>query len=240
MTVYDATIQANYDEMWRRAMQAFQRGELQIDAQLLDIEHDRRLGLGCIIRPRLAALPAVPALLDELACLAPDQHCYRLEELHISVLTPIPSFVGFDLRAVPLEDYLEIFRTAAAAHPPFALTFAGVTASPSAIMLQGYFPPDTLASLRATLMAALEDARLAVGMDRRYPLRGAHMTLLRFSRPPSNLGLLRQCLVELRETPFGSSRVTEIRLVTADWYMSHKKVRTVARFPLGRGAASSS
>jgi hypothetical protein len=240
MTPYDPTIQTTYDEMWQRAMEAFQRSELQIDPQLLDIKHDQRLGLGCIIRPVLATFPALPVLLDELAYLVPDQHYYRLEELHISVLTPIPSFVGFDLMAVPLGDYLEMFRTAVATHPPFALTFAGVTASPSAIMLQGFFPPGTLASLRTTLMAALEEAGLAACMDRRYPLRGAHMTLLRFSRPPGDLSSLRRRLTELRETPFGSSWVTEIRLVTADWYMSHTKVRTVACLPLGHAVGDNS
>lgn len=240
MTPYDPAIQATYDEMWQRASDAFGRGALLLDPQLLDLEQDRRRGLGCIIRPELAALPAVPPLLDELERLAAEQHRYSLDELHISVLTPIPSFVGFDLAAVPLDAYLQVFRAAAAAHPSFVLTFTGVTASPSAIMLQGYFPHGTLASLRASLLAALSEARLAVGMDRRYPLRGAHMTLLRFSRPPGKLSALHRRLAELRRTPFGSSRVTEIRLVTADWYMSHTKVRTVARVPLGSGAGDTS
>jgi len=115
------------------------------------------------------------------------------------------------------------------------LTFAGVTATPNAIMLQGFFPPGTLDALRVALVAGLERAGLAGGMDRRYPLRGAHITVLRFRSTPPDLRALQRWLSSLREVALGVSPVTAIELVTADWYMSRAKVQTVAHFPL-RGA----
>ena len=104
---YDPSIQATYDEMWQRGAAAFRRGHVEIDPVLNALEHriDFHMGLGCIIRPRVAARSAVRAFLDELAERAPGQHLYRVEELHVSVLTPISVFAGFDMAQVPLPRY---------------------------------------------------------------------------------------------------------------------------------------
>lgn len=235
MTDDDPLIQPAYDEMWQRATTAFQQHAFGLDPQLLAIDEDHRLGLGCIIRPDLAALPAALQLLAQLVALAPEQHLYRPAELHVSVLTPIPSFVGFALAALPRARYQALFAAAAAACAPFTLSFRGVTASPSAIMLQGFFAPQTLDALRGALFAALDQAGLAATLDRRYPLRGAHMTLLRFKQPPRDPSQLYQWLAERRQVSLGTCQVTAIELVTADWYMSQAKVRTIARMPLQGG-----
>ena len=192
---------------------------------------DRR-GATLLIRPSAAAAEAVAQTLAELQALESDQYYYAPGELHLTVLslftgTPEPE---------PYLAQLPLYRRAVdevfAATPPFTLNFDGLTASPAAVLVQGYPAGPELEHLRAALRTAIQAVGLGHNLDRRYRITTAHMTAARFCRPLRDPRSFAAALQSLRRRPFGPSPVNAIHLVENDWYMSHDCVHLLHTYPL--------
>jgi hypothetical protein len=79
-----------YNRLWREAIPRFERGEPQTDPHLTNRAGDGRRGVTLAFRPEAAVQRAVDLFLRQLAEVAPGQHCYRPDELHVTVLAVIP------------------------------------------------------------------------------------------------------------------------------------------------------
>lgn len=233
MAEQDSQLQARYDELWSAARTAFQRGQVAIDPHLGDKASDRRRGLSVIIRPAPAVAEQVTRFLQELACLEPEQYYYRGDELHVTVLSLFTSTPDYQPQYERLAAYMEAVDRAVAGAIPFTIRFAGVTAAPGAVLMQGYPDSSQLACLRERLRASLRKAGLGDGLDERYRLATAHMTAMRFATQPRALPALVETLTAYRTHTFGGSAVTELLLVKNDWYMSAGRVHVVKRYRLG-------
>jgi hypothetical protein len=55
---------------------------------------------------------------------------------------------------------------------------------------------------------------------------------VRFQRPLRDPQRLVAAIAARRGLEFGTSRVSEVQLVTNDWYMSHDRVGVLHRYPL--------
>lgn len=119
-----------------------------------------------------------------------------------------------------------------AATRPFNLRFDGLTASPAAVLVQGYPAGPELECLRDSLRSAIQAVGLGHNLDRRYRITTAHMTAARFYRPLRDPNALAAALQSLRHRSFGSSLVAEIHLVENDWYMSQDRVHLLHAYPL--------
>jgi 2'-5' RNA ligase len=233
-------IQATYDAIWARGEAALAAGQVEVDPHLADRTADRRRGATLVIRPSAAVQAAVADVLAGLAQAEPGQHYYRPDELHGTVLSLFTANEHPEADLARLPAYRAAIAGVLAATPPFRIRFAGVTASPAAVLVQGCLEPDPvgvadadpLNCLRERLRSAFAAAGLADGLDRRYRITTAHMTALRYAQPLCDSAALLARLQALRTHSFGVTTVETLHLVTNDWYMSRDRVQVVERFGL--------
>ena len=228
----DRAMQEHYDNLWAGAQAAFAAVAPGLDPHLLDRAGDRRRGATLLIRPSAAVAERVAAALDQLRALEPQQYYYQPHELHVTVLSlwsgteqPEPYFAQLPIYRAAIEPVLS-------AAPALSLHFAGLTASPAAVMVQGFAHGPHLNDLRDRLRAAIAAAGLGHTLDGRYRISAAHMTAVRFYRPFQDLPRFNAALHALRQSDFGISAAAEIHLVANDWYMSADQVRIIERYPL--------
>jgi hypothetical protein len=115
---------------------------------------------------------------------------------------------------------------------PIRLAFEGVTASAGTVMIQGFFENSALNDLRDALRSQLRVCGLASGLDQRYRLETAHMTVIRFRAPLCDGERFATSLEMARRQSFGATTVRNLSLVKNDWYMSHRATETVKRYRL--------
>lgn len=232
MTAINNFLQDQYDAIWATAQTAFDQGAPSLDARLPAKTEDRRRSATLLIRPGAAVAARVAATLAELRPLEPAQYYYHPDELHVTVLS---LWTGTE-QPEPFFAQMPVYRAAIAAvlcnWPSFSLRFDGLTASPAAVLVQGYPTGLQLNDLREALRAAITAAGLGHTLDQRYRISTAHMTALRFCRPLQDLPRLAAALQARRSCDFGVTNVAEIQLVENDWYMSRDRVRVLHRYPL--------
>jgi 2'-5' RNA ligase len=221
-----------YDRLWDEASNAFDRNAAQLDPFLANRQSDRRRGLTLLAQPDDAVRARVQQFLDELRAVAPGQYFYQPSEFHVTVLSVIPGSDSWPQAAKRLPEYLAALDTVLARRPAFSVVFRGVTASPDAVLVQGFPADDTLARLRDDLRAALAERGLAENLDRRYKLATAHMTVARFFTTMADWQRLKSLLSSNRNRDFGAIRFGALQLIEGNWYASADSVRTVREFPL--------
>ncbi len=225
-------VQQIYDQLWATAITRFKQGQVQTDPYLRQPETDRRQGISLIARPQAGVAAQFTALVNELRDLEPEQYFYQPDEFHITVITLVSASETFAGPKMPVATYYSIFTSLFKQIHPFSLTFRGITASPGAVLVQGFVDGDYLNWLRGVIRRELQQAGLAETLDVRYKIMTAHVTLMRFKSPPRDWPLLLAKLTEARQRNFGSSEVTQIEFVVNDWYMSRDKVQVLTTYPL--------
>jgi 2'-5' RNA ligase len=131
-----------------------------------------------------------------------------------------------------LPAYREAVSEATAATQPFLIDVRGVTLTPGAVLARGFPHGDTLATLRDKLREALEVRGLGHGLDQRYRLVTAHMTLVRFATPLRDPRRFVAALAKAWQSDFGSTRVECLELVFGDWFHTAAHEQLIAEFQL--------
>jgi 2'-5' RNA ligase len=170
--------------------------------------------------------------LRELRQLEPDQYYYTASEFHITVLSLFTATVNHGPFFAQRECYISAVDSALGTVAPIRIQFEGVTASPGTVMIQGFFDNDALNDLRDALRCQLRVRSLSEGVDRRYRLESAHMTVARFRAPLVDGTRFATVLEQARGRSFGSTTVKNLSLVENDWYMSRGVTETVKRYRL--------
>lgn len=222
---------AHYHHLWETSRQGFETGKFELDP-LLDNPNDLRRGLTLVARPSLEVKENMQLVLQELLQLEPEQYAYPASDLHITLLSIVSCYSGFQLDSVTVEDYASLIRESLKEIEPFTVAFAGVTASPSCVLAQGFPADDTLAQLRDRLRKVFKVSGLEQSIDARYAIQTAHATLLRFRKPLRHPQAFLQKLDELRNFSFGCSTITEAEFVYNDWYQRERHVQVLATFLL--------
>jgi 2'-5' RNA ligase len=221
-----------YEKLWREAAAAFDSGAVRLDAFLTNRRSDRRRGLSLAARPDAAVRAQVENFLKEIAVVAPGQHFYQPSEFHVTVLSIIPASESWQQPMQRLPEYLAALDDVLKNRRAFAVEFRGVTASPEAVMIQGFPADDTLAQLRDDLRSALTARGLGDNLDRRYKIVTAHLTVVRFYQPMRDWRPLKLLLAENRNRNFGTTRFHSLQLIEGDWYASAKTARIVREYRL--------
>lgn len=224
-----------YDRLWSEASRHFQSGQVEIDPYLVNRADDRRLGLSVIGRLDPAVGQRFASFLNRARQVAPKQHFYHSSEFHLTVLSLFTATEALEPYWNNRAAYQAAVGQALRAGQAFTVHYRGVTASKSAVMIQGFTPGPQLAQLRARLRQALREAGLGQGLDERYAIDTAHATVLRFKSRPENLQGLLTLLQRQRTTDFGSTVFSTLQLVKNDWYLSRDRVEILARYPLANG-----
>ncbi|HQY94993.1 hypothetical protein [Caldilinea sp.] len=228
----DSELTETYATLWQRTRCVFLQGDAQIDPLLHDHTPDARRGLTVLFRPQPEVAARVAAWLDELAAIEPAQVFYAPAQLHVTVLSLFTATSAYAPYFAQLARYLAVLDAALSSLPLFTVAFQGVTASPAAVMIQGFPTDDTLERARTALRTSLTAAGLGDELDRRYQLTTAHMTALRLRTPLCASAQFVAQLDQARTIDFGVTRVNELLLVENDWYMTPGVVKVVQRYPL--------
>jgi 2'-5' RNA ligase len=133
--------------------------------------------------------------------------------------------------------YRAIVREVLRRQAVFKISFRGVTASPAAVMIQGFPENDALNQIREAIREAFSRSGFGGALDRRYKISTAHMTVLRIQNPHSNWQKLVTLLQENRAREFGETEVRGAELVWGDWYASAKTLRRLEEYQLAGTSA---
>ena len=227
-----------YDRMWRAAIKQIRAGKVEIDPVLAARVPDRRRGLTLMVRPSRDARRRATKFLNELRRIEPEQHYYAASELHVTILSPFTTTLKHQPFFARLKEYISAVDAALRGAGPMRIEFRGVTASPGAVLVQGFFADGALNGLRDRMRRELRARGLAAGLDTRYRLETAHMTVIRFRAPLRDAKKFAAALERARRRAFGFMTIRNLALVKTDWYMSRKTLETVKRYRLRGGQAA--
>ncbi|WP_246535458.1 2'-5' RNA ligase family protein [Litoribacter ruber] len=220
-----------YDQMYLETLHKIQGNQYKLDKQIND-PRDSRYGLSLIIEPDAAICSNILQFLSELKTIEPNQYIYPSSDIHITVLSIISCYSGFNTRDVPLEKYIVAVKKSLSGVQSFSISFKGITASPSGVMVQGFVDNDSLTRLRGNLREEFRNNGLENSIDKRYEIQTAHTTVLRFQYPLQQKIKFLAVLNQSRGKDFGEMKVNELRLVGNDWYHRRDKVELLSIFPL--------
>jgi len=218
-----------YANLFNQSIGQISSGEIEIDRQI-DDERDHRRGLTLLIRPDDEIKAGVRAFQEELMKIDGAQYYQPSSDLHVTALSIISCYEGFDLSEIQIRDYEDIISQSLDDIPATRLKFKGVTASREAVLIQGFPMGDGLGILRDRLRSNFRSSDLQQSIDSRYRLATAHMTAVRFReelRFPAKFG---RKLQDYRAAEFGEMNIKSFELVYNDWYQKSNIVKTLRRF----------
>jgi len=220
----------HYNKLYRDSIAKIANGNYEID-RLIDSETDNRFGITLVIRPDAATKHKIQAFLTETKATEPDQYYYQNADLHITLMSIISCYDGFDLKDINVQDYINVIKKVLARHKSFKIQFKGLTASPSCILIQGFLT-DSLNEIRDDLRTAFKNSDLQQSIDKRYAIQTAHATVIRFRSELIHINALLNLIKKYRDFDFGTFEVKEVELVYNDWYQRERFVKKLHQFYL--------
>lgn len=221
----------HYNELYRDSICKIKKGNYQTDS-LIDDPTDFRRGLTLIITPSSEVKSNFQKCISALKSIEPDQYYYPSSDIHITLLSIISCYNGFDISKISVADYIEKIEKCLINSKPIEIDYRGVTASPSCIMAQGFPVENTLNKMRNNLREEFKNSNLQHSIDKRYQLETAHSTIARFKSELKNIDHLCHRIEENRATDFGTFTANTIELVHNDWYQRQSRVTKLHTFRL--------
>lgn len=222
----------HYTNLYERSSEAILAGNYILDDQI-DSATDDRMGITLLIRPDEAVRRNMQVFLGELKAIEPAQYYYPDSDIHVTVMSVISCYSGFDLMQITVQDYVEVIRKSLQGIEDMEVQFQGITASTSAVMIQGFPADETLNDLRDRLRIEFKNSGLQQSIDSRYSLFTAHSTVARFRKPMRAENEFVDLLDQYRQHDFGKCRVENLELVYNDWYQRDIFVKKLHTFSLG-------
>lgn len=210
-------LQAHYDAMRATALHQLAQGKTDLDL-LLDSPLDDRRGITLLTRPPAAITDDIADVIADFQRTEPAQYYYPTPDIHLTILSIISCFRGFTLDLIDPQTYREGVGAILNRTRPFTIRFAGFTASPGGIMVQGFPEGDGLQKLRDELRRFFQTSGLQQSIDQRYSIQTAHSTVIRFRSPLLNSPAVREKLARYQHHAIGTFTVDTLELVYNDWY----------------------
>lgn len=224
-------LKKHYNHLYSDAIEKIKTNKYTIDYQI-DSTTDNRLGITVIIRPSLAVKTKLQEFINELKKNNPNQYYYSNSDIHITLLSIISCYDGFDLKTISIPEYIKIIQKSIETVNGFEINFKGVTASSSAIMIQGFIKDDSLNHLRNNLRTNFKNSSLQQSIDTRYTIQTAHSTIMRFRKEIIDKEALLETLEKHKTFDFGKFKVKNIELVHNDWYQRKQYTEQLYYFDL--------
>lgn len=221
-----------YDSMWNQSTKEFEKNKFEFDRFLNHPNEDKRTGISLIGKLKDDVLIKILNFIKECESVEPDQFFYHVENIHVTILSIISCVDTFNLTQIDKGKYIEIIREAVKSINPFKILFKGITASPSCVMVQGFPMDNNLHMLRNELRNRFNSSNLNHSMDKRYTLKTAHSTIIRFKNPLRNHEAFIELLNRYRDVEFGMVEFDQVEFVYNDWYMTSSLVKTLKTFGL--------
>jgi len=221
----------HYQQLYQNSLQHINNNGNDIDT-LMNAPDDLRRGITLVVRPDAAILQNIQHITDGLKALDPHQYYHPADDLHVTVMSIITCYSGFDLSMIHLPDYVSMIESCLLPSPDICIRFKGITLSPSCILVQGFMENDTLTDIRQRLRTRFKGSSLQQTIDQRYAIQTAHSTIVRFRQPLANQSKILAYLEQYREHDFGYLHTRDISLLYNDWYHKHEIVQTLHRFTI--------
>jgi len=219
----------HYNSLYQESIEKIIDDTYLIDNQI-DSSLDNRFGITLLIRPSIQIKRSIHCFLEELRAIDSGQYYYPNSDIHITVMSIISCYSGFDLAAVLVPDYVEIIEKSLMGVNNFEINFKGITVSPSAIMITGFVNNNFLDDLRNNLRNNFKNSGLEESIDKRYSISTAHTTVVRFRKKIKNKEKLIETLEKYRDFNFGKFTVEKYNLVFNDWYQREQFVQELHQF----------
>lgn len=210
-------LENHYNSLYRESLSKIKSKEYGID-KLISSPNDKRYGMTLLIRPTLEIKEKISFFLREMIKVDPNQYYYPESDMHITVLSIISCYSGFDFSKINSFEYIMKIRDAIENISSFNISFSGITASPSCIMIQGYPQDDIINTIRNNIRILFRNSSLENSIDTRYKLRTTHSTVIRFKEKLTHVDKYLERLEAFRKYSFGTFKVDSLELVLNDWY----------------------
>lgn len=223
----------HYNKLWSKFSEDFKKGKYVYDP-LIGKGTDKRFGIILTIRPSEKVKCEIQKLLLELKKAGPNQYYYPASDIHITLLPVIACHEGFDLSSINIGAYVKTIHQSLASFKSFSIELRGLTASPSCILIQGFYKNDILIKMRETLYKNFSHSTLEYRMGEWPYSPTAHSTVVRFRKAIHNTMTYFKILDEYRNFDFGAFYVKEVELVYSDWYHKNEVTKKFYTFNLER------
>lgn len=225
-------LRKHYSTLYKESIYEIAKDHYEID-DLIDSKLDRRLGLTLVIRPSAEVKDRIQKFLSELKKVEPKQYYYPNSDIHITVMSIISCYDGFDIEKIKGVEYIELIEKCLPSNQDFKIQFKGLTASNSCIMLQG-FPFGTLLNdIREKLRAEFTNSKVEQSLDKRYAIQTAHSTIVRFKEKFTQKDDFLKIIDNYAKSDFGTFTVEKMELVYNDWYQRKDLVQQLHEFKIG-------
>lgn len=214
----------HYNQLYKTSSETILSGNYSLDSKIND-PSDSRFGITLLIRPSEKIKTNIQLFLNELKAVEPNQYYYPESNIHITVMSIISCYEGFSLDKINFVDYIKIIEKSLEDLSEIKIEFRGITASNSAIMIQGFPSDETLNNLRNKLRENFRNSILEQSIDSRYSIATAHSTVMRFTEKLQNPKKLIEVIEQFRDYNFGKFTADKLELVFNDWYQ--KKENTI-------------
>lgn len=219
----------HYNQLYIKSSEVILEGNYKLDTQINNAS-DSRFGITLLIRPNEKIKANIQLFLDELKAIEPHQYYYPDPDIHITVMSIISCYEGFTLDKINIPEYIDVIQQSLVHLDQITIEFRGVTASPSAFMIQGFPTDESLHNFRDKLRQNFKKSTLEQSIDSRYTIATAHTTVMRFQEKLVNPKELIATAAQFRDYDFGEFQVENLELVYNDWYQREKNTIRLANF----------
>ncbi|TXE05986.1 mutarotase [Gelidibacter salicanalis] len=224
-------LQEHYTQLYKASVHHIRSGAYEIDPNIHN-DHDNRFGLSLIIKPPESVRNEIQKFLSDLKSVAPKQYFYPNTDIHITLLSIVSCYEGFDQISINVNDYINTINSSLVDVGEMQIICKGITASPSCVLIQGFPTDQSIQTLRDKIRSEIRSAHLKESMDARYLIQTAHATVFRFSDTLEHNDEFLSVLDSYRNHNFGSFKVDQLHLVYNDWYHREHRSETLYKFEL--------
>ncbi len=224
-------IKEHYSKLYKESISNISSGKYEID-HLIDSKSDKRFGITLLVRPSNEVKDEIQKFLCELKKVEPNQYYYPNSDIHITVMSIISCYEGFDINKIDLAKYIELIEKCLPLDNNNKIQFKGLTASNSCIMLQGFMNNNTINSIRDNLRTEFKNSELQQSLDKRYSIETAHSTIVRLRKKINQKDKFLKIIDKYVDYDFGTFDIGKIEFVYNDWYQRKELVKKIHEFKL--------
>jgi 2'-5' RNA ligase len=222
-------LEAHYSKLYNESIGKISSGNYEIDT-LIDSAFDKRFGITLILRPSSEVKNNIQKFIGQLKKVEPNQYYYPNSDIHITIMSIISCYDGFDISKIDLSKYVELIKKCLIINQHTTIQFKGLTASNSCIMLQGFMNNNTINEIRDLLRQEFKNSTLEQSLDKRYAIQTAHSTIVRFRKELKTPKEFIKTIEQFKDYDFGTFEVKEFELVLNDWYQRKENTKLLKTF----------
>lgn len=224
-------LKEHYSKLYKESVKKISSGKYEID-NLIDSKSDKRFGITLLVRPSNEVKDKIEKITRELKKAEPNQYYYPNSDIHITVMSIISCYDGFNVENIELTKYIELIKKCLPNKQNIEINFKGLTASNSCIMLQGFMNNNVLNEIRDNLRVEFKKSELEQSLDKRYSIQTAHSTIVRFKNHLIEKENFLKIIDKYKDFDFGTFEIKKIELVYNDWYQKKELVKKLYEFEI--------